>query len=138
MCVCACRAHVTARVSVCEQCVRACTYVSAHEWLEVRNWSPKEVAVGYLRVVYGDHGPYVECSPEQVQFSGLRKNAKKLHPCRYYDEWYSPDGVQRISRSNMHESRQPKRSILGLSLASFPHLHFGQCSPRRTHNFSVE
>ena len=45
---------------------------------------------GYNRIVYGDHGPYVEFLKEQVDLSRLRKNqAKTQQPLRYYDEWFA-------------------------------------------------
>lgn len=48
------------------------------------------VSHGYHRVVYGDHGPYIEMHNSQViwdNFSCTRKGVG------YYDKWYSADGV---------------------------------------------
>ena len=52
------------------------------------------IARGYRRVVYGDHGPYVELDRESVVFSALQLNEVKCHPNRYYDEWFSRDGLR--------------------------------------------
>ena len=53
------------------------------------------VAEGYERVLYGDHGPYLECSVVHVRFRHLRLQ-RKVHPGRFYDEWLSPDGRVRV------------------------------------------
>lgn len=57
-------------------------------------------AVGYVRVVYGDHGPYVEFLPEQVRHVLLPKFSRPVPAGAYY-EWLLPaDG------SNMKVYRQ--------------------------------
>eukprot|EP01006_Ploeotia_vitrea_P062790 TRINITY_DN84417_c0_g1_i1.p1 TRINITY_DN84417_c0_g1~~TRINITY_DN84417_c0_g1_i1.p1 ORF type:complete len:210 (-),score=24.36 TRINITY_DN84417_c0_g1_i1:403-1032(-) len=48
-------------------------------------------ATGFNRIVYGDHGPYLEFTDEQLNWNVLTKKHKP-HPLRYYDEWYSADG----------------------------------------------
>lgn len=49
------------------------------------------VAKGYIRIVYGDHGPYVEFDPAQIDWD-------KFEPIRagigYYDIWKASDGTQ--------------------------------------------
>eukprot|EP00756_Hemistasia_phaeocysticola_P055164 Hpha_TRINITY_DN31083_c0_g1::TRINITY_DN31083_c0_g1_i1::g.63966::m.63966 len=52
------------------------------------------VARGYTRVVYGDHGPYIEFDKSHVCWDSFRKNDHKAEhaPMRYYDEWHTPGG----------------------------------------------
>jgi hypothetical protein len=45
-----------------------------------------QVAVGYLRVVYGDHGPYIEFDIDQIT-KGIWRHRKK-GPNAWYDEAY--------------------------------------------------
>jgi len=48
-----------------------------------------DIAKGYLRVLYGDHGPYLEFFRDHIywnEFNCVRKNLG------YYDKWYSADG----------------------------------------------
>jgi hypothetical protein len=40
--------------------------------LSVYNKSGTLLATGYLRVIAGDYGAYIECSPEQIQQSALK------------------------------------------------------------------
>lgn len=59
-----------------------------------------EFARGYVRVVYGDHGPYVEFLPDQVGHALLPKFSRPA-PAEAYYEWLLPaDG------SNMKVYRQ--------------------------------
>jgi hypothetical protein len=51
----------------------------------------REIAVGYVRVVYGDHGPYIEMRRDQVNFPQLPKHKTK-GPKAWYDEWRTEDG----------------------------------------------
>ena len=60
------------------------------------------LAVGYSRVLYGDHGPYVEFGAEHVWLQNWTLNTSKQHPNRYYDKWYSPDG-----HSVLYDQRRP-------------------------------
>ena len=43
------------------------------------------IAVGYTRVLLGDHGPYLELDPDAVRWENLRR----VHAgdARFYDEW---------------------------------------------------
>lgn len=48
------------------------------------------IAVGYERVLYGDHGPYVELSKEQVRWEAWPHFFdKKRYAESYYDEYYT-------------------------------------------------
>lgn len=46
-------------------------------------------AVGYVRIVYGDHGPYVEFTRDQIRASLRSKFGTKLPGYCYY-EWLEP------------------------------------------------
>lgn len=46
-------------------------------------------AVGYVRIVYGDHGPYVEFSKHQVQ-AKLKRKFNRLPPVDAYYDWLEP------------------------------------------------
>jgi len=48
------------------------------------------IAVGYERVLYGDHGPYIELSPEQVHWEAWPHFFdKSRYADSYYDEFYT-------------------------------------------------
>ena len=49
-----------------------------------------KIADGYERIVYGDRGPYIEFSPEQIAWENFRCTRRGIG---YFDKWYSPDGV---------------------------------------------
>eukprot|EP00668_Euglena_longa_P014710 GGOE01018717.1.p1 GENE.GGOE01018717.1~~GGOE01018717.1.p1 ORF type:complete len:320 (+),score=61.56 GGOE01018717.1:84-962(+) len=57
-----------------------------------RTLDGQTLAVGYDRILYGDHGPYVEFSAEHLRFNAWRRNAAKCHPDRFYDEWFADEG----------------------------------------------
>eukprot|EP00667_Euglena_gracilis_P007801 EG_transcript_7875 len=57
-----------------------------------RTAAGQTLAVGYDRVLYGDHGPYVEFAKPQLRFEAWTLNAAKRHPDRFYDEWFADDG----------------------------------------------
>eukprot|EP00397_Hematodinium_sp_SG-2012_P055561 GEMP01067913.1.p1 GENE.GEMP01067913.1~~GEMP01067913.1.p1 ORF type:complete len:214 (+),score=25.78 GEMP01067913.1:84-725(+) len=46
-------------------------------------------AKGYMRVVYGDHGPYIEFVDDQIIWSAFPHWRIKQHPQAYYDEIFS-------------------------------------------------
>jgi len=48
-------------------------------------------AVGYVRVVYGDHGPYVEFEREQI-CARLKPKFNRPVPAGSYYEWLEPAG----------------------------------------------
>lgn len=48
-------------------------------------------AVGYDRIVYGDHGPYVEFSPEHIFWPMFPNYVERPESC-FYDEYWTADG----------------------------------------------
>jgi hypothetical protein len=50
------------------------------------------ISVGYTRIVYGDHGPYVEFDKSTVNFDAFTFKKKSEHA--WYDEWYSKDSTR--------------------------------------------
>eukprot|EP00747_Dinoflagellata_sp_TGD_P179050 gnl/TRDRNA2_/TRDRNA2_29190_c0_seq1.p1 gnl/TRDRNA2_/TRDRNA2_29190_c0~~gnl/TRDRNA2_/TRDRNA2_29190_c0_seq1.p1 ORF type:complete len:358 (+),score=52.62 gnl/TRDRNA2_/TRDRNA2_29190_c0_seq1:107-1180(+) len=50
------------------------------------------VAIGYERIVYGDHGPYVEFSQEQICWANFPNFVEKPTGC-YFDEFWTVDGL---------------------------------------------
>ncbi|CAK0872932.1 unnamed protein product [Prorocentrum cordatum] len=52
------------------------------------------VAKGYRRVVYGDHGPYVEFLPQDVRWEAFPKCHRRGPAC-YYDEHFTASGSLR-------------------------------------------
>lgn len=48
------------------------------------------VAKGYERILYGDHGPYIEFASAQVHWDKLRCTRKGKG---WYNKWFSSDGV---------------------------------------------
>lgn len=57
---------------------------------------------GYERIVYGDHGPYIELKQEQIKFQLFNKYSKKIfninykNNIKYYYEWLYPSGYPDI------------------------------------------
>lgn len=47
------------------------------------------IAKGYVRVVYGDHGPYLEFMKDQVAWENLECERKDVG---YYNKWYTKVG----------------------------------------------
>lgn len=47
-------------------------------------------ARGYIRVVYGDHGPYIEFDNSHILMRLIRKFPQKADPKVYYYEWWLP------------------------------------------------
>ena len=47
-------------------------------------------AEGYLRIVYGDHGPYVEFEPRQIRIQLLKRFGGRPLPPEAYYEWLEP------------------------------------------------
>jgi len=47
------------------------------------------IAQGYTRVVYGDHGPYLEFLRSQVVWNHWQCERKDIG---YYNKWFSKDG----------------------------------------------
>lgn len=46
-------------------------------------------ALGYRRIVYGDHGPYIEFERAQIQ-TGLRRKFNQPPPPEAYYDWLEP------------------------------------------------
>eukprot|EP00419_Tripos_fusus_P065742 CAMPEP_0172910750 /NCGR_PEP_ID=MMETSP1075-20121228/185229_1 /TAXON_ID=2916 /ORGANISM="Ceratium fusus, Strain PA161109" /LENGTH=172 /DNA_ID=CAMNT_0013768933 /DNA_START=76 /DNA_END=590 /DNA_ORIENTATION=- len=53
------------------------------------------VARGYRRIVYGDHGPYIEFEPSQIVWSSLPHVILKPDHA-YYDEYHSEGGFVQL------------------------------------------
>jgi len=51
--------------------------------------SGKVIATGYVRVMFGDHGPYLECNWGQVHHAGLWKENRAGRKGKYYELWRS-------------------------------------------------
>ena len=50
------------------------------------------ISIGYNRIVYGDHGPYVELTKEQINWPSFPDSHFKQKPdYSYYDEYYEPE-----------------------------------------------
>lgn len=47
-----------------------------------------EIARGYIRIVYGDHGPYIEFLKSQILWDAWKKERSGVG---YYDTWYPRD-----------------------------------------------
>ena len=64
-------------------------------------FSPRStlVAKGYIRVVYGDHGAYLEFMRPQVVWDAWEKERSGVG---YYDKWYVKDG----SRLMLYDQRK--------------------------------
>ena len=63
--------------------------------------SGKLFAVGYERIVYGDHGPYIEFTKEQIKLklkSKFGNNIDKLpgNDYEYYYVWLVPENVNSL------------------------------------------
>jgi len=44
------------------------------------------IARGYLRLVYGDHGPYIEFAQDQVEWENLECERRDIG---YFNKWYT-------------------------------------------------
>ena len=64
-------------------------------------FTPKKVpfARGYIRIVYGDHGPYVEFSPSQICIP-LQKKFDRPLPKQSFYEWVYPLGEPEVKVYN--------------------------------------
>ena len=62
------------------------------ENVHIKFYTPKGpiVANGYERILYGDHGPYIEFIPDQVSWEKLNCVRKGKG---YYNKWFSEDGI---------------------------------------------
>lgn len=62
--------------------------LSGREYTVRSKGSGRVVAKGYVRVVFGDHGPYLECRRDHVVHHVWRVN-REGRKGRYYDLWRS-------------------------------------------------
>lgn len=72
------------------------------------SWKNKyHIATGYIRIVYGDHGPYVEFNKGQIrwdEFEAIREDIG------YYDIWKSYDKVKiYVQRYTVHKIPNPPK-----------------------------
>lgn len=63
-------------------------------------------ALGYDRIVYGDHGPYLEFSSHQICWSSFPNFVEKP-PASYYDECYTVDGLTMLYAQKRHVTKKP-------------------------------
>jgi hypothetical protein len=61
------------------------------------------IAQGYLRIVYGDHGPYIEFSKDHIAWDNLECERDNVG---YYNKWYS-----RIGRVLVYEQLRSVRLL---------------------------
>jgi len=64
------------------------------------------VALGYDRVVYGDHGPYVELSQHQICWSSFPNYVERPHSC-FFDEFWTADGLTMLYSQKRHVGNKP-------------------------------
>ena len=63
---------------------------------EVRSKHSGEIiASGFERILFGDHGPYVECSREHVNHTALWKENREGRRGKYYEMWRTRHGDNR-------------------------------------------
>ena len=60
---------------------------------------PVLLATGYTRIVYGDHGPYLEFMKEQINWNAFPHFKGKGH-IGYYDEYHSDSGTKLYDQVN--------------------------------------
>mmetsp|Transcript_91407 Transcript_91407/g.263864 ORF Transcript_91407/g.263864 Transcript_91407/m.263864 type:complete len:273 (+) Transcript_91407:77-895(+) len=87
------------------------------------------VAHGYRRVVYGDHGPYLEFRPEDVNWASLPVEVLKP-PHAYYDEYYSEGGEVRLyfqKRSVEHKANPPVGGVRHNREGGYADYKVGMC-----------
>mmetsp|Transcript_59919 Transcript_59919/g.111024 ORF Transcript_59919/g.111024 Transcript_59919/m.111024 type:complete len:234 (-) Transcript_59919:118-819(-) len=87
------------------------------------------VADGYTRVVYGDHGAYVELDPSQVCWESLPVvTLKPSHA--YYDEYYTQGGFVRLykqKRSVEHKKNPPAGGVRHNREGGYADYKVGMC-----------
>ena len=67
--------------------------------------SGKLLAIGYDRIVYGDHGPYIEFSLYHIKFKNFPQNKVKTDKS-YYDEWRTESG-----KTLLYEQKKTVRNL---------------------------
>eukprot|EP00933_Yihiella_yeosuensis_P021438 TRINITY_DN16951_c2_g1_i1.p1 TRINITY_DN16951_c2_g1~~TRINITY_DN16951_c2_g1_i1.p1 ORF type:complete len:374 (+),score=41.08 TRINITY_DN16951_c2_g1_i1:96-1124(+) len=78
---------------------------SATEFYSVR-CGGLPIGLGYDRIVYGDHGPYVEFSSHQICWSTFPTFLKKPE-MSYYDEYYTVDGSTMLYAQKRSVANKP-------------------------------
>lgn len=88
-----------------------------------------KVACGYERVVYGDHGPYIEFRTDQIVWSSLPTVIlKPVHA--YYDEYHSEAGFVHLfhqKRSVDHKANPPPGGIRHNRESGYADYKVGMC-----------
>lgn len=87
------------------------------------------IARGYRRVVFGDHGPYLEFEPSQVVWENLPEVILKPSHA-YYDEYYSYKGFVRLykqKRSVGHKRNPPAGGVRQNRLGGYADYKVGMC-----------
>ncbi|CAE8715007.1 unnamed protein product [Polarella glacialis] len=64
------------------------------------------MAQGYDRIVYGDHGPYLEFSAHQLCWSAFPNFLEKPH-MSYYDEYFTMDGLTMLYAQKRSVANKP-------------------------------
>lgn len=62
------------------------------------------IAEGYVRIVYGDHGPYTEFLREQIKWDQFTCEREGIG---YYNKWYPKDGCRIL----LYEQRMHVRGL---------------------------
>lgn len=72
------------------------------------------IAVGYVRIVYGDHGPYIEFLKDQIIWEQWYCERSGVG---YYNKWYPKDGWDVLLYEQRFEvkklSNPPKGGFMG-------------------------
>jgi len=96
------------------------------------------IAIGYERVVYGDHGPYVELSEEQVQWNAWPhfwdKSRYSSLDTYYYDEYYTAASHDRWQEQWKRWAPNPFAGVL-LLYAQMKDVHNRPWAPGMDHAY---
>lgn len=65
------------------------------------------IAVGYNRIVYGDHGPYIEFNENNIYWDAFPNRNEKGASIAYYNEYYTTDKVVKLYAQQKSVSDQP-------------------------------
>ena len=74
------------------------------------------IATNYNRIVYGDHGPYIEFNADQINWDSFPNTQSKGDSVAYYDEFYAKDDNQQnkekmvklyAQRKTVHDQPNP-------------------------------
>lgn len=74
------------------------------------------IARGYVRVIYGDHGPYIEFNEHQVNWQAWPHFFDKSHygNLRFYDEYFTVKSNEEMERRWWEEGSNSKEGLLML------------------------